>query len=979
MDLFGESVSISGDYAVVGVPGHDVWPYINSGSAFVYRRDGENWTEQAMLVADDAGGGDDFGHSVAIDGDYIIVGAPGDDPQSSAYVFMRNGADWTQQAKLTGSRGAQCDKFGHSVAIDGAYAIVGDPEDTKGGAGSAYIFVRSGTNWSQEAKLSGTDGEAFDEFGSAVAIDGDRAVVGAPGQSPKDPFSHRAGVGHIYGRAGAGWSLEAMLRAAEPKDIDIPEYRAGTSVAISGDSVVLGAIGSDGSSVPGVVLAGAAYLYTAAGGDWKGVEKLVPGDGIEWHYFGCAVAIDGGCTIVGANLSNPLAHESGAAYAFGVAAAQQPATGPPKIAVDPLEDHLFWDDDGSFQLTISHAGSQVGTGGGQQGGGPATVEVTVHAPPGFLEGDLVTQTFRLSPKEKKQFDVEVVDLLPLIRNFERDVLFGANVQIRAWPEGDPQTLVFEDEFNIYRYLDAGDAQHDDRSMSLAPTFRDGRDGDAIRKRQVELWGVHAEAEAEFEIDPAEEFRVEMATGSATFIFDPSAGDQSKLFIEDIQVRNKRKDRLAGLLFIEGKGTPTQKIFLNKRGLVRTLGQLANRLWPEYHVHTALFTDDEAALLRSRSVRQRIADRVEARMVTLLAPVSPAIQIVQNAGDRKTTTVYSWPTRLNGPRTGPGPIPISADFWPERIGELEKVTHPTVGPFGHAGEVDDANAMYRHVHDRGKYSRAELHYRLATVMNMTPAAAIDVFVDSILEHVGTGEPLTLDEDQLVNAVAKTALHELGHTLGALHTAAVGVEDIAHDKLEQQRITWNGGQPDSWFILGFNGTEMVGPLPRDATGDQIVEALCELRTIWGPNVMIPTGRSHEGDSPRWVEVRIGNVFEGADVPLLTAWSGDKNKPTGNDPNALLDVWVEAVTEGQVGNPTIVTKNGVQMLLHSTRGGIRGDTDIMTGGMNDIAGQLRFQPGLGLSGIRIGLHLSYDEQEMDDYAQFLDRHWTIAPRGF
>ncbi|HJN19036.1 MAG TPA: FG-GAP repeat protein, partial [Armatimonadota bacterium] len=95
MDLFGESVSISGDYAVVGVPGHDVWPYINSGSAFVYRRDGENWTEQAMLVADDAGGGDDFGHSVAIDGDYIIVGAPGDDPQSSAYVFMRNGADWT--------------------------------------------------------------------------------------------------------------------------------------------------------------------------------------------------------------------------------------------------------------------------------------------------------------------------------------------------------------------------------------------------------------------------------------------------------------------------------------------------------------------------------------------------------------------------------------------------------------------------------------------------------------------------------------------------------------------------------------------------------------------------------------------------------------------------------------------------------------------------------------------------------------------
>ncbi len=981
MELFGQSVAISGDYAVVGVPGHDIGIHIDPGSAFVYRRDGEGWVEQAMLVAGDPGGGDEFGHSVAIDGDYIIVGALHGDVNGCAYIFMRNGEEWVQQAKLVGGGGPLSDQFGYSVAIDGPYAIVGDPEDTKQGPGSAYVFVRDGTGWSQQAKLAGTNGEAMGMFGAAVAIDGDCAVVGAPDESPKEPFSHSAGVGHIFRRNGTGWTEEAMLRMAEPEDIDVPDCSAGVSVSISGSSVVLGATGGVGPSAGGLARTGVAYLYQGGGGNWEGVQKLVPGDGIEGGSFGPAVSISGDLIIVGATHTHPLAHESGSAYAYGVTSAQQRPRATPKIAVEPLEDHLFWDDDGGFQLTIRHAGYEDGEGG-EQGAARSTawesvtVGITVNTPPEFLEGDLVTQTFLLPPKEKKQFDVEVVDLLPLIRNFERDVLFGANVQIKAWQEDDPETLIFDDEFNIYRYLDAADDEHDDRTMSLAPTYRDGRDGDATRKREVELWGVHEEAEAEFEIDPAEEFRVEMAPPLATFIFDPSAGNQLDHFIEDLQVRNKRKDRVAGTLFIAGKGTPTYNVFLNKRELVATLERIAVYNTPAYHLHTALLTNDEAVLVRSAPVRQRIADRVQARMEQLLEAVSPAIKFVESAGDPKTTIVYSWPTRLNGPRANPGPEPVSADYWPERLGEVDAVTNPIVGPFGHAGAVDNVGMIYRHLRNRENYSRAELHYRLATAINMTPHGGIEIFVDSIMEHVGTGEPLTLNEDQIVNAVAKTALHELGHDLGVLHTAAMTTSPVPARKLEHQRIVWDGGDPGGSFFLGFNGEEIAEPLPRDATAAQIGYALRGLDSIWGPNISIPEKSPLEDGFPRWVKVRFGNVFAGADVPLLTARRNPEDEPPGGDLNELLDIWVEvALPEGQVGRPEFVGRGAATQLVFGVPGNSRGDWDIMTGGLNDTQGKLRFLPELGLTGLRIGLHLGYDEEEIENYTQVLEQHYHIA----
>ena len=185
-DYFGHSVAMSGDTVVVGAHCDDVGGYADPGSAYIFNRSGTNWTEQAKLTASDGTAGDYFGISVAISGDTVVVGAYGDDvgsngDQGSAHVFVRRGSDWTQQAQLIASDGAASDYFGGSVAISGDTVVVGAYGDDGGdaGQGSAYVFARSGTTWTEQAKLTASDGAANDYFGRSVAMSGDTAVVGA--------------------------------------------------------------------------------------------------------------------------------------------------------------------------------------------------------------------------------------------------------------------------------------------------------------------------------------------------------------------------------------------------------------------------------------------------------------------------------------------------------------------------------------------------------------------------------------------------------------------------------------------------------------------------------------------------------------------------------------------------------------------------------------------------------------------------------
>ena len=148
-DCFGWSVSIDGDYAIIGADVDD----FTRGSAYIFKRTGTSWAEEDKLTASDGESGDCFGGTVSIDGDYAIIGVPGDDDNGdgsgSAYAFKRDGINWNEQDKLLASDGTADDDFGYSVSIDGDYAIIGAPEND-----SSYVFKRDGTNWIQEDKLS---------------------------------------------------------------------------------------------------------------------------------------------------------------------------------------------------------------------------------------------------------------------------------------------------------------------------------------------------------------------------------------------------------------------------------------------------------------------------------------------------------------------------------------------------------------------------------------------------------------------------------------------------------------------------------------------------------------------------------------------------------------------------------------------------------------------------------------------------------
>ena len=313
-DLFGHAVAISGDTAVVGAYQDDVGGNANQGSACVFVRSGGSWTQQAELTASDSAADEQFGNSVAISGDTGVVGAWCDTvgtttQQGSAYVFTRSGTTWTQQAKLTASDGAAYDQFGSSVAVSQDTAVVGSWSDDVGSnanQGSAYVFVRGGTAWTQQAHLTASDGAEYDCFGFAAAISGDTAVLGAPFADVG--ANVRQGAAYIFARSGTTWNQQLKLTAGEAGDL------FGYSVAISGDTAVVGAefhhIGTHADQ-------GSAYVSVRSGTTWSPPLMLAAADGAADDYFGCSVAISSDTLVVGARARDVGANANqGCAYAF---------------------------------------------------------------------------------------------------------------------------------------------------------------------------------------------------------------------------------------------------------------------------------------------------------------------------------------------------------------------------------------------------------------------------------------------------------------------------------------------------------------------------------------------------------------------------------------------------------------------------------------------------------------------------------------
>ena len=308
-DRFGGIVAISGNTAVISAGNDDDFGE-TSGSAYVFQRRGRGWRQIAKLIASDSAAGDQFG-TVAISGDTIVVGARLDADigaqSGSAYVFERNGSRWQEVAKLTASDGTLFDQFGQSTAISGNTIVVGAwLDDDKGNnSGSAYIFQRSGSEWQQVAKLTANDGEASDLFGLRVAIDNDTIIIGS---NLDDDVDTDSGAAYIFQRMGREWVQIAKLTANDGAAVD----RFGASVDVDGETAVVGAFLHDDLGTD----SGAAYVFRRIGSAWQQVAKLTASDGVASDLFGIEVTIEGDRILVGAIFDDDKGVDSGSVYVF---------------------------------------------------------------------------------------------------------------------------------------------------------------------------------------------------------------------------------------------------------------------------------------------------------------------------------------------------------------------------------------------------------------------------------------------------------------------------------------------------------------------------------------------------------------------------------------------------------------------------------------------------------------------------------------
>lgn len=330
-DQFGISVSIGADTVLIGASRDNIGANSDQGSAYIFERNNGgpgNWGELRKLTVPDGAAFDRFGDSVAIDGDLMVIGASGDNvgtntAQGSAYIFERNtgGANnWGQVKQIVAQDGAPNDRYGWSVAIDADTVVVGALNDQVGMnalQGSAYVFkqnVGGLNNWGQVKRIVSPDGAADDQFGRSVAISGDTAIVGAAGDDVAGAFNQ--GSAQVFESGGGTWNQQAFLSQPPPTNCGTDD-NYGFAVAIGGDTAVISATADDvgvNSNQGSVYVLERNY---GGQGSWGLVGILTASDGASNDTFGNSVAIDGDIVIVGAaNNATGTDTSQGAAYIY---------------------------------------------------------------------------------------------------------------------------------------------------------------------------------------------------------------------------------------------------------------------------------------------------------------------------------------------------------------------------------------------------------------------------------------------------------------------------------------------------------------------------------------------------------------------------------------------------------------------------------------------------------------------------------------
>lgn len=302
-DHYGSTVAIDGDYAVVGAYSFN-GESPSEGAAFIYRFNGADWLLEQKIASPVPTHGYAFGRSVAISGDRIIIGAVAGASLGAVYVYVRNGTNWVQEAVLTASDAAPFRSFGFRVAIQGSRVIIGahgsgrDRDET----GRAYIFAFDGTGWREEAILIPSDGEAGDFFGASVAIYGSHVIVGA---HYHDQGITNTGAVYTYLLEDGAWVEKSKLINSDNAGFELFGYR----VSLSGNRALISSPGHKGTIHNG----GAAYIFEWNGDEWIEKAKLETSNPQEDDQFGMSASLSGDMAVIG---SRNFDNHKGAAYSF---------------------------------------------------------------------------------------------------------------------------------------------------------------------------------------------------------------------------------------------------------------------------------------------------------------------------------------------------------------------------------------------------------------------------------------------------------------------------------------------------------------------------------------------------------------------------------------------------------------------------------------------------------------------------------------
>ena len=634
-----------------------------------------------------------------------------------------------------------------------------------------------------------------------------------------------------------------------------------------------------------------------------------------------------------------------------------------RLAGDGLPHVLFVSDEGELLVRV------VSVYDACREQRPSPVRVRGILPENRFAIVLPDEPVLLEPGGEVELRVRPRPLLDRIHEEEVDRLFGARLRVEAWPIGDPDDEVLSVSSQVHRFLDAADDRHDDGRLELAKTLGDGPAGVAWRKREIEL-ELGEGADVGVSSSRPDELAVERTApgpnGSLTVDFDPWPTDRPET-VEAVLELTAGDGRPIGGLGLAGVALPPQAVDFDEPGLVAALLEISRRASPG-SVHPGLVTPGEAAHFSTPADARRMAGRVRDRADRILGSLGPgfAWECADPTGNCVEIDWIVRPHRIEGKL---------------RMGFLGR-TLPVVGTERRDGLAEVWAFLEGWTPETT--SRAERDFRLAKLINPTLRSLVEIHPNNIIQTSRTGEPHELGPEQIANGLAKTLVHEIGHSLGLPHVAQARTRDEQkeddpstprrEDAMTEVQVMHlpESAAGTGTFRLAFLDA-WTPPLPRDAPRQDVIDALDALRTVAPNDVFVapcrfngtwlaePCGPENDPGAPHLV-FELRNFLGKTDLPLM---QGEWTDAAGTRPLVFTEIrpgW----------GAWEIEYRGRGILTGKT--GIRGDLDLMFGSINDVDGTLEPRPGLSLDWFRVALGLSWEPEAMERI-DFLLRAYTSA----